>query len=92
MSQRVIESGSQGVKESRSQGVIESTNDKVILEMFYVYPIITESSRVDRITVYDYGHKRTNRQTNIVTFVLHEVANFQSTLKNLVHQGSRQWI
>ena len=66
-----------GVKESRSQSV-----SKIILEMSKVYPIIIDSARVDRRRIYDNDDRQTNKQTNTVTFVLLEAADFQSLLIN----------
>ena len=82
--QGVTESRSQVVKDSRSQGVKESRSQrvsKVILETSKVYPIITDSVRVDRMRVYDNGHRQTDKQTNRVTFVLLEASDFQSPPK-----------
>ena len=74
--QEILESWGHGVKKSRSHGV-----SKVILEMSKVYPIITDSVRVDRRRVYD----NDDRQTNTMTFVLLEAADLQSPL-NTIHK------
>ena len=62
------ESWSQEVNETRSQRV-----SKVILEMSQVYPIITETVRVDRKRVYD-NDQKSKKKTDTVTFVLLDVA------------------
>ena len=67
------------VGKSESQKVNESESS-VILEIPKVGPVITESVKVDRIQVYDNGHRAKN--TNRVTFVLLEVVDLQSLLKN----------
>ena len=69
----------QGVKESRSQSQSVS---KIILEMSKVYPIVIDSARVDRRRIYDNDDRQKDRQTDKVTLVLLEAADFQSPLKN----------
>ena len=49
--------------------------------MSQVYPIVTDSVRVDRRRVYDNDDRVTHR----VTFVLLEAADFQSPLKNMLN-------
>ena len=48
-----------------------------------IYPMITDSVRVDRRRVYDDEDRQKDRQTNTMTFVSLEAANLQLTLNNI---------